>query len=195
MQAVGSNCDSCGKRIASILEGEGCIRCKKAFHFECLQPPKADPYSYRQSAAAPGPVAPERATCPLCGLGFKDQQMTVEVARAVEHLEVQKRGGPIQRRFAQVMIAVGVLATAILYFTHHGEPSAPVLRQVAPFFGAVGLYFVVCSMRFRTFFLYELQVRRAVRWYGAPIAHGSYLVFGLAQMVFAALAWAQRLPF
>jgi hypothetical protein len=50
-------------------------------------------------------------------------------------------------------------------------------------------------MRFRTFFLYRLKVARAVRWYGAPIAHGSYLIIGLAALVMAFLGSVRRLPF
>jgi hypothetical protein len=42
MQAVGRNCDKCGKRIGSLLEGEGCIRCDKAFHFGWACPVSVD---------------------------------------------------------------------------------------------------------------------------------------------------------
>jgi hypothetical protein len=174
MQVAGRNCQKCQQRILSNLEGDGCIRCDQAFHFTCI---------------------PARDTCPACGLGFRDQRLLVQAARAVERAEVAQRGGRGERIFAYAMIAVSAVAAALLYFTHRGEPSHLAFPEFLPLVGALGLYFVVCSLWFRTFILYQLKVRRAIRWYGAPVAHGSFLVMGLALLVFALLGWAHRLPF
>jgi hypothetical protein len=180
MQAVGRNCDRCYRKISSTLDGDGCIRCDQAFHFACLPSPSA-------STAEP--------TCPRCGLGFKVQQQVREVSRALAFVEAQERGGPREQRFARVMIVVSVVIAAVLYFSHRGEPSRVDSPELLPLLGAIGLYFVVCSMRFRTFFLYRYKVARAVRWYGAPIAHGSFLIIGLAALVCTFLAAVRRLPF
>jgi len=195
MQAVGRNCDKCGKRIGSVLEGEGCIRCDKAFHFNCLPSPPTDAHTYREPALPPTPVPRELATCPVCGLEFKDQQRLFEVAKAVEHAEVQQRGSRLEQRFAQVMIGVSVAVAGILYLTLRRQPSPLASPEMAPWVGAIGLYFVVCSMRFRTFFLYQLNVRRAVRLYPAPLVHGGNLIVGLTALVLAFQGWVHRLPF
>jgi hypothetical protein len=157
MQVAGKVCTTCAQRVSSILEGRGCAACELAFHRDCLE---------------------DEDVCPSCSVAFVVQDARVEHREHAEEMVLARKGDAGEQRFAVGAILAVILVDAVLLVN-----STPLDSPRPPWSGAlllaVGLYFVVCSMRFRTFFLYRLKVARAVRWYGEAAAHFLYLLLGL----------------
>ncbi len=52
---------------------------------------------------------------------------------------------------------------------------------------AVGVYFIVCSVWGRGFFLYRLKIQRAAILFGEKFAHGFYFLLGVILAVAGAM--------
>jgi hypothetical protein len=80
VQVVGRPCEICGERIASELDGVGCVGCERFFHDACLVAPPAEaekPETYRAPAAGSTPKKKARKRkprCPGCGVDLRAAQ-------------------------------------------------------------------------------------------------------------------------
>jgi hypothetical protein len=154
-------------------DGRGCAKCELVFHVSCLD---------------------DEEVCPSCDETFVAQALHAAVEEHRLTAQVEKAGGEYERKLALGAIAVVAVIDVALFAM--SEPFDPVSsRWWALMLAAIGLYFTVCSFRYRTFILYRLKVARAVRWYGESTAHFLYFLLGLATMSASLFIALGRTPF